>query len=247
MSLHGLQIADVYELSPCQPVSRWRIFSAIPPRPGGKSNRLVYEVPHLDLATFQACWQWAAEQHPVLRTSFHWEGLSKPVQVVHRAVQLPVVLGPWQDLPATERTRREGLILTAPPLMNLILLRSADGGDEGPYHLVWTYHPLILDDRSASLLLTEVLIRYVQLRRPERPQLPAPRPFRDFIAWLHQTVPATVEKFWRQRWTASPSPRRCPVWGDLPKGPLKINATGCRSFASGRKPLLPCGRSPTVT
>src|SRR5205814_1726690 len=46
------------------------------------------EVP---LDRWQMGWQRVLDRHPILRTSFVWEGLDKPLQVVARDVELP-----WQ-------------------------------------------------------------------------------------------------------------------------------------------------------
>src|SRR5204863_360205 len=49
-----------------------------------------------DPALFIAAWQRAVARHQVLRTSFHTEGLDKPLQVVHRTATVPVTQEDWR-------------------------------------------------------------------------------------------------------------------------------------------------------
>ena len=44
---------------------------------------------NIDLHKFRQSWQEIVNSYPVFRTSFHWEGLDKPVQIVHKSAVLP--------------------------------------------------------------------------------------------------------------------------------------------------------------
>ena len=60
----------------------------------------------LDVGAFERAWQEAARRHAALRTSFHWEELDKPLQVVHRRVELALERHDWRRHSPTERERR---------------------------------------------------------------------------------------------------------------------------------------------
>ena len=45
---------------------------------------------HLDGESFTRAWQQAVDRHAALRTTFVWEDLAEPLQVVHRSVRLPL-------------------------------------------------------------------------------------------------------------------------------------------------------------
>src|SRR4051812_48217579 len=86
-----------------------------------------------DPAVFQRLWRELVERNPILRTSFVWDGLEEPVQVVHRRVELPFEVLDWRDLPEEEREtrfqeymaadRRRGFDLLQAPLMRFGVIR----------------------------------------------------------------------------------------------------------------------------
>ena len=60
----------------------------------------------LDTGAFSAAWQRVIDRHPMLRTSFHWEGLDEPVQGAREAVALPIEQHDWSGLTAAEQEYR---------------------------------------------------------------------------------------------------------------------------------------------
>jgi non-ribosomal peptide synthetase component F len=165
----------------------------------------------LDVEAFRRTWQHLLNRHPILRTAFLWEGLKEPVQVVQRQVEIPLAQQDWRDLSGTEQQARlaaflmeeqtRGFDLSKAPLIRVALLRtaSAPDGDAGAdaYEFVWTHHHILLDGWSIPLLLQEIFAAYETFRQGQTPQLPAPRPFRDYIVWLKRQNMADAERFWR--------------------------------------------------
>ena len=183
------QIEDLYPLSPVQ---HGILFHSLYEPESG-----VYLVQKyctlsgdLNIAAFEQAWQRVVERHTILRTSFMWEGLDEPLQIVNRKVQLGLSQLDWRDLtPAQqqrrlekylERERKQGFNLSEAPLMRLALIRlSADS-----YKFVWTYHHLIIDGWCYALLLGEVFNFYEAFSKQRDVELKRTRPFRDYIAWL---------------------------------------------------------------
>ena len=54
----------------------------------------------LEPQLYRQAWDKLVERHGILRTSFHWEGLDKPVQVVQNKVTLPWNYEDWRSLAA---------------------------------------------------------------------------------------------------------------------------------------------------
>jgi surfactin family lipopeptide synthetase C len=158
----------------------------------------------IDGSIFDQAWRIMAERHTMLRTSFHWEGLEKPVQVVHRNVPTFCEFLDWSEIAPREREekitdalaerRRAELQFSRPPLMRLTLIRT----EEESYLFIWSYHHLIMDAWSRSLLFKEILIVYQALRSRLDSTLARSRPYKDYIVWLKHQDYAQAEAFWKK-------------------------------------------------
>ncbi len=158
----------------------------------------------LNLPAFEQAWQRIIERHPVLRTSFRWEGGHEPVQIVHRSVQLPVDHQNWQHLSVEEQQNQISTYLEADrcrrfdlaqaPLMRLAIFQTA----EAEYQVVWTFHHILLDGRSLPILLKELFGMYEALCQGQILSLPPSRPYRDYIQWLQQHDSFDSAGYWGQ-------------------------------------------------
>ncbi|MCP4654120.1 MAG: non-ribosomal peptide synthetase, partial [bacterium] len=149
-------------------------------------------------------WQQMVDRHAALRSSFHWEEVKKPVQVVYRQLEVTLERSSWRGLEPAEQRRRltaclnadreRGFDLGAPPLMRLALFEL----DEGVFQFVWSYHHLYLDGWSQALVLGEVLGCYEALSQGRPVLLPRPRPYRHHIAWLQRQDLEQAGSFWQR-------------------------------------------------
>ena len=194
------KVEDIYELSPLQ---RGMLLHS--EHDGATDMYLgqhAYTVDGpLDPDALVAAWRGVFAAHPALRTSFHWDGLDRPLQVVHRDVAPPAHRHDWSDAePAAQRERLDRLLaddraqgfdLKSPPLQRLYLIRC--GPDR--HLLAWSHHHLLLDGWSVPIFMTEVMTRYRMLTADGPPPSPAP-PYRDYIAWLQNQDMAAAQRFW---------------------------------------------------
>ena len=169
---------------------------------------------YLNTSAFERAWQLVTDRHTILRTSFFWEGVDEPLQVVHRKAKLPIDHQDWRSFSADEQEKRlevylqedraYGFNFSQAPLMRLALIRLADD----LYQFIWSQHHLLLDGWSLPLLLKEVFAYYDAFCRDQDLQLPCPRPYRDYIAWLSRQKLSEAESFWRRalKGFASPTP-----------------------------------------
>ena len=197
-------IEDTLRLSPMQ---KGLLFHSLYAPDSGVYFQQVHCVlrGNLDLEAFKQAWQQSINRHSILRTSFFWEDLEEPVQVVNREVTLPIELEDWSELADSEQQsrlldfleadRRRGFELSSAPLLRLALLRL----DEQRYRLVWSHHHLLLDGWSIPLLLKEVFTFYQGLCWNEPVQLEPARPYRDYLSWLQNQPLAEAERYWREK------------------------------------------------
>ncbi len=209
-------VEDFYPLSPMQ---QGMLFHTLySPNSGVYFEQLSCTLRHLkNPQAFKQAWQQVTDRHPILRTSFVWEGVKEPVQVVHRQVQLPWEECDWQGRSPAEQQqqletflesdRDRGFDMRQPPLMRLTLIQLA----KDTYYFIWSHHHLLLDGWSSPAILKEVFDFYQAFLNGEQLSLPRPRPYRDYIVWIQQQKLSEAESFWRQRLQGFTAPTPIPI------------------------------------
>jgi amino acid adenylation domain-containing protein len=201
--MNGDNIEDIYELSPAQQGILFH--SLYSPDSGVYFVQQCYALRgNLNIVAFEDAWQQVVTRHTALRTSFYWENLDKPVQVVNRQVKVPLEQYDWRGIEPTlqqeqleaflESDRKQGFDMSQESLIRLTLIGLSDDS----YQFIWSKHHLILDGWSTALVLKDVVQRYEALCQGQKvPDTPS-RPYGDYIAWLQQQDLSKAETFWRQ-------------------------------------------------
>jgi amino acid adenylation domain-containing protein len=196
------KIEDIYELTPLQQVM---LFSTLYAPESGVYFETVNAPLRgpLSIPGLTSAWRRVVNHYSVLRSSFHWEDLEKPVQVVHRSTNLTVTEHDWRAVHRDqhegrlkaflEDDRRRGFRLDEAPLMRIAFIRLA----QDVWHFVWSFHHLLLDGWSVQLVLKDVYESYQALCRGQEPRLPPVRPYGDYIAWIQNQDPVEAESYWR--------------------------------------------------
>jgi len=158
----------------------------------------------LDPEAFRRAWQWVADRHPVMRTSFIWEGVERPLQLVHRSLKVRLDYRDWAGLEPSEQrdrlqehfqeSRRTGHALDSPAQWSVALFRT---GPESHF-LYESFNYMLRDGWSFPLVFKEAFSLYEALRCGRDLDLPEVRPFRDHIAWLQRQDMGRAEAFWRR-------------------------------------------------
>ncbi|HSF41596.1 MAG TPA: condensation domain-containing protein, partial [Thermoanaerobaculia bacterium] len=166
----------------------------------------------LDVSAWRRAWQQVVDRHPTLRTLFLWEKRDQPLQVVRRTVELPWEELDWRDLPLSEREARwaaflhddakRGFDLGQAPLTRAAVIR----WDDESWKFVWSFHHLVLDGWSISVVLSEALSLYRAYSRGEELSLAPARPYRDYISWLQRRDLDQAREFWRRTLAGFTSP-----------------------------------------
>lgn len=196
-------IEDVYPLSPMQ---QGMLFHTLyDPTVGDYVNQLRVNVQGLNTQRFRQAWQAVMDAHDILRTSFHWQGLQQPLQIVHRQALLPFSLLDWRGL--AERDARLNALadeerarcscFDGEPLLRLALVCT----DDDQHHLIYTNHHILMDGWSSSQLMGEVLQRYAGSVPPSRHGR-----YRDYVAWLQRQDVEACSMFWKEQLARLDSP-----------------------------------------
>ncbi len=193
----------------------------------------------LDERALEQAWQLLVDRHTALRTSFVWERVEKPFQLVHHDVNLKIARHDWSALNAAEQElRRRAYLeedrnrlfnLTRPPLMRLSLIILG----EQNFRLVWTFHHIILDSWSAAIVLNELWKCYGDLCAHRSPDLPAVRPYAEFIRWLHARDQSDAEVYWRERLKDVGPPTHLAIDFSIENAPAQVRRVeSCRLILS---------------
>ena len=181
-------VADVYPLAPLQEgIFFHHLMTA------GRAGRDVYLLPVVlgfdcreRLEGFLGAVQQVIDRHDIYRTAVAWDGLPEPVQVVWRAVRLPV-----QEVVLRDGTDAVGQLVAAAggrlDLGRAPLLRAQVAAEPGSgrWLALLQVHHLIQDHTAMDVVLGEV----GALLAGQGDRLPAPLPFRDFVARARLGVP----------------------------------------------------------
>src|SRR6185503_5310848 len=81
------------------------------------------------------------------------------------------------------------------PLMRLAVFHLG----QADYYMIWTFHHALLDGRSHHQVIKEVFTAYDAERNCADVKFEEPRPYRDYISWLHRQEWQHAERFWRGR------------------------------------------------
>lgn len=194
-------MADVEDVYPLSPLQQGLLFHSLY-APGSYVGQLTCRlVGDLDGDAFARAAQLVLDRNPALRTSFVWEGVREPMQVVHRHVEMPVALLDWTDaddefeqrLATLQASELDEVDLREPPLVRLAVVRRGDSS----HQLVWTVHHLLVDGWSGSLIAGEVFATYEALRAGGDPPAVSRRPYSNYIAWLKTRDRDVTKAFWR--------------------------------------------------
>ena len=195
-------IEDIYPLSPMQQGMLFHTLYAPESETYIELTSCTLRGP-LDTAAFAQAWQRVMDRHPILRTSFIWDDVDEPVQVVQRGIKAPLAILDWRETPPAQlaarlearrnEERAASFALAEAPLMRLLLIRTGEESHE----FIWTHHHALLDGWSLPILLREVLTFYEAFSQGKTPIVPASRPYRDYIAWLKRQPSGHAEAYWR--------------------------------------------------
>lgn len=197
----GDTLRNIEDLYPVTPMQEAMLFDALHGA-GGAVNleqfTFLLRGP-LDATAYREAWTRVVHRHEALRAKFAWPEGERPLQAIERTVEVPWTEEDWSGRPEEAQAERlEAFLLQdrtrlldvrKAPLMRFVLVRL------GPdlHRVVWTFHHILVDAWSVSIILGDVDRLYDALARRAEPDLPPARRFRDVVAWVagREADPAT--------------------------------------------------------
>ncbi|GCE51337.1 non-ribosomal peptide synthase protein (TIGR01720 family)/amino acid adenylation domain-containing protein [Thermosporothrix hazakensis] len=194
---HELAEYAIEELLPLSPSLQGMLLSSLTEETDKYREQFVCTLHgSLSIEQLQHRWHELVSLHAALRSSFVWD--PAPLQVIwsdRPASQKELQFYNWLSLPSAQQdealqkvlaTERERCNLSIGPLITLTLCQL----DEAAFKLVLTYHHLVLDGWSLSLLLDALFA----------PALPTQSaPYNIYMRWLQKQDLTAAEHFWRSQ------------------------------------------------
>lgn len=241
-------VEDIYSLTPMQ---EGMLFHSVHEADGAvyfthMSCRMQGKI---DYPCFRQAWEDVIERHAILRTSFRWENLKTPVQVVHKHAPLPWREEDWRGLGEQEQQqkwqeflqqdREQGLDFLHAPLMRLGLFRT---GEESQY-FVWGFGHILMDGWCVAIVMSEVFKFYEARRAGKKLELETPPLFRNYIAWLRQQEEKKAEAFWRSELKGFKAATKLRIEHEPRQG---TNGQGANGHGEHRQIRFPLERATTA-
>jgi len=158
----------------------------------------------IDVEAFKRAWRETIQRHESLRTSIHWENLEKPLQVVHKAGDLPFSFLDWAKHPEAEQESRlakllsddagKKFVLSENPVLRVKLIELSSGS----YFLIWSCHHILADGWSASIVLRDLVGFYDQFTLEIEPDFEAVPSYKTYLEWVRKQDSSEASLFWKE-------------------------------------------------
>ncbi|KIO77620.1 hypothetical protein TH53_08200 [Pedobacter lusitanus] len=167
-------------------------------------EQFTCDLSQVNTRLLQESWNLLLQRHTILRSSFDYESLGMPVQCVHQDVVLPFQELDYSDMNQETQDQaiatfiaadlKKGIDFKKPPLMRINLLKRG----EDSYHMVWTYHHILLDGWSMSILMEELLEFYELLADGQEVKITEQDKYEDYIRYIESRGQGAQEEYWRK-------------------------------------------------
>jgi amino acid adenylation domain-containing protein len=197
-------IDDIYPLSPYQEHMLSYTLHKTPEAGSFIWQRIVVMPLQLDPVILEQTLRQIVARFPALRTSFIWQDLQSPLQIVHTGGAVAVVEQDWRGLAAEVQEaqleaylradRAAGFALNESAGMRLFFARI----NENFYQVIVTSSYLRLDGWSAELVFDEIFRSYGALLANQSLPQTGETLYRDYIAWQQRQDLAEAQSFWQE-------------------------------------------------
>ncbi|MGS5019874.1 amino acid adenylation domain-containing protein [Paenibacillus sp. JJ1683] len=156
----------------------------------------------MDIGNFAESLNMLVRRHEALRTHFYFGRDTEPLQVVYRNRDCGFYYEDLRELDSDTRgiwlknfkleDKARGFDLRRDVLMRIAILRTG----EDSYHIVWSFHHIVMDGWCLSLINKEVFESYAALQEGRVPELAPAVPYSRFIEWLEAQDRKAATDYW---------------------------------------------------
>ncbi|MDM5301989.1 non-ribosomal peptide synthase/polyketide synthase [Bacillus subtilis] len=200
---HAGEIENVYPLTPMQ---KGMLFHSLL----DEDSHSYFEQASFDLQgelkidCFKASLERLFETYAVFRTRFYSGWNDTPLQIVYKTQKPQIHFADLRDIEEQLREdaiaayqredKAKGFDLARDPLMRIAIFRMEDS----KYHLIWSFHHIVMDGWCLSLITKEVFEYYNALQEGRETELPSAAHYSDYIEWLHLQDQGAAKRYWSE-------------------------------------------------
>ncbi|KAF6584031.1 condensation domain-containing protein, partial [Paenibacillus sp. EKM205P] len=198
------ELENVYALSPMQ---KGMLFhSLMEPDSGAYFQQASFDQKgSFDVEIFRKSLDVLTQRHEALRTNFHRFETGhgpEPLQIVFRHKDSDLSFKDIREMQEAEQQayiqtfkqedQARGFDLGTDALMRVQVLQT----DEETYHLVWSFHHIVMDGWCLSLVTGEVFGTYFALLEQKQPEFAPITPYGQYIEWLGRQDERAAKEYW---------------------------------------------------
>ncbi|NRS16242.1 amino acid adenylation domain-containing protein [Brevibacillus sp. HB1.4B] len=156
------------------------------------------------VSAFEQAWKHLIQQFPALRTSFIWEELDEPMQIVHEKVDIHIKQEDWRDIPEDDqheqlqsyiqKLRQQGFEMGHAPHAHLALLQVG----EDVYYFIYVFNLMLQDGWSYTLIVKRLFEYYQAFSQGTAIDIVPVYPYRDYVALQKGQDLTDAELFWKK-------------------------------------------------
>ncbi len=154
----------------------------------------------LDLNIFTSAWEIVVASNETMRTVFRWKNIQKPVQIVLKTFNLPLIYHdlsvekePQKALEILKRQDREtGIDIQTQPYHILLCKLSSQ-----THEMILTSFHILLDGWSNSILIQELMNIYEIISKGHQPIRSKFAPYKAYIEYLQKKDFSQGKAYWR--------------------------------------------------
>jgi amino acid adenylation domain-containing protein len=157
----------------------------------------------LYIELFKKAFAHLIDRHDILRTIFIYEKVERPVQVVLKKMNASIYYDDISDFDENEKVKRindfkiknktRGFDLSKDILIRFSIFKIA----KQRYEIIWSFHHIIMDGWSISILTQEILRLYHHLKKGGMLHLSPSPPYKNYIRWIEKQDKQKALTYWK--------------------------------------------------